>query len=149
MAGIRTICEPPDATTTSWILRACQEYENWNQEWQRHVSELTAENEKLQRAVLELEGEKKHTEDCLDMQQQMITAQGDLIHSLKTERAPEGQERPINPGTALITDAPMPLPLPESAAECFFAPPGSPSDTYSAALLLALAESPVEGDDIE
>lgn len=122
-----------------WILQACQEYEKWAQDWFEHVGRLSVQNNQLKRSVRELESEKRHIDECRDMQGQMIDTQKDLINSLKNDLA-EDRGGSLAPGNTLRIDPTLSLGSPETSA-AMFEPPSCTSETYSARLLMALAES--------
>lgn len=135
-----------DAATLSWILRACQEYEQWHQDWAEYVRTLAVENEQLRRTVAELEGEKSHMGEHKSLQQRMIETQQDLISCLKSD-IEGGHGEFLDPGKVGRDPS-----LPKICQEPFagvFVPPTSPSDTYSAALLMALADSASAGEETE
>ncbi|KAJ6436733.1 DNA ligase (ATP) [Purpureocillium lavendulum] len=138
MANLQATGPAPQPNILSWMLRACQEYEQWDQQWSEYVGKLTTDNAILRNKVKELEDEKKHLTECGNMQEQVIDTQQNLIESLKHDMRPKHEES-NNPSTLRI-DPTLPHCSPKSSGD-LFEPPSCTSETYSATLLMALADS--------
>jgi hypothetical protein len=125
MSNCASQAAAPATNTLSWIIRACQEYEQRSREWLDYSEKLKWENEQSSAAVYELEAEAGHMKELKSTQQQMISAQLDLIGALKDDIASKAD--PVLPSGMSETQQ--------------FPSARSPSETYSAALLLAMADA--------
>lgn len=144
MASLQMAGPAPHPNTISWILRACQESEQWAQEWSEYVAKLTSMTDQLRNNLRQLEAENSHLKECGIMQEQVIDTQQNLIESLKHDKRPDHEES-NNPNTLSI-DPTLPGCSPKSSGD-LFEPPSCTSETYSAALLMALADSTSTGED--
>lgn len=138
MADVQSNVPVQHSRTMSWMLHACQEYEKWTQDWSDYVGKLTVENDNLRHAIEGLKNEIIQLQHRRDMQERMIDTQKDLIDSLKNDTVSSNEES-VAP-EALRIDPSLPLSSPTAPGEVF-EPPSCTSETYSTALLRAIAES--------
>lgn len=122
-----------------WILQTFEEYEKWAREWAEYVDWLTSQNEQLKRSIRELESEKRHVQECKNLQEQVIDTQNDLISSLKngTTEKHENSHALRNP---LQFDPTLPHSSSETE-EAIRRPRSCTSEAYSAQLVMALSDS--------
>ncbi|KAK3173985.1 hypothetical protein K4F52_010334 [Lecanicillium sp. MT-2017a] len=137
MSSSASLAAAPATTTLSWIIRACQEYEQWSREWLDYSEKLKSEIERLRATIYELETDATHMRERESTLRQMIHAQLDLLGALKDDISGI-QEGQLSPMEIFKADQVLPSGNPESYE---YRPPTSPSEAYSAALLLAMADA--------
>ncbi|OAA65121.1 hypothetical protein LEL_10568 [Akanthomyces lecanii RCEF 1005] len=123
------------ADILSSAIQACQECEKSRADWCVFTSSLEEENRQLSAALEVLEGRARDIKDIREKQERMISAQADLIITLKSEVA-DMQQEPLSPGDFLSVNSVLPVEDLESRL-----PSPSPSEGYAATLLMEHARA--------